>query len=289
MACKAFTALHSLIDRRGHDIQSVELFHNTACRNPICIPVENHADNFGGLWVNNQLMPILRAFLITVGGIVTKKFPPFPLHCKGGFDLDGELPDVVIVHDVGEGNNGATISVGVFQTVDVVQDRNNTDAFLREILLHKSAKFRVIAAQPGIILKNDAVDFSRLNIGNHPFILWPVKISAWVAIIGIDFNRSNYFALIFQILDMLLNDSLLILDAVTFQFISILFAEPNINSYVPLNIRCTCFISLVLHKGHIHSFLLNLLYLQNNIYNYIVANTERNVKNLRFLSCVQKE
>jgi hypothetical protein len=87
VAGKAFTALHALIRRRRRDLQGVEPLHNAADRSAVSVPAEDHTDDFSGFWVNHQLMPVLRAFFVAVGGIVPPKFPPLTLHGKGAFDF----------------------------------------------------------------------------------------------------------------------------------------------------------------------------------------------------------
>ena len=57
VAGKAFAALHTLIHRRRWDLQGVEPLHNAADRSAVCVPVEDHTDDFSSLRVNHQLVP----------------------------------------------------------------------------------------------------------------------------------------------------------------------------------------------------------------------------------------
>ena len=161
-------------------------------------------------------MLVLRAFHIAIRCVVAEELASFTLHGKGAFDFQGKLSDVVIVHNVGERNDSTAISLGVFQTVNVVQNRNYADTLLWEIFLHETAQFRIVSAQSRIILEYDAVDFSGFNICNHPLVIRTLKVAAGIAVIRVYFNGSNDFPLPLQIFDMLLNDSFLILDTIAF-------------------------------------------------------------------------
>ena len=78
---------------------------------------------------------------------------------------------------------------------------------------------------------------------------------------------------------MLFNNSLLILDAVAFYFVPILFTETHIESDVPWDFVIFVFLPLaVLHKGHWYPFLPKPSIFTKQLLQTI-ANTEGTVKN----------
>ena len=206
-------------------MQGVELLDDRAGRAAALVPAVDHADNLGGLRVDDELVLVLGAFGVAVGRVVAEKLAALPLHGKGAFDLHGELSDVVVVHNVGKRHKGAAIGLRVAQAVDVVEYRDHADALLREVVLHELAELRVVSAQARIVLKDHAVDLARLDVRDHAPVRGALEVAAGIAVVGVDLDGGNDLALLLQMSDMVFYDFALVLDAVAFRFIPVLFAQ----------------------------------------------------------------
>ena len=234
-------------------------------------------------------MPVLGALRIAIGRVIAKELPSLPLHGKGGLDLDGELPDVVIVHNVGKGDNGTAIPMGVLQAVYVIQDGDDPDALLRKVFLHEAAQLRVIPAQTGVVFENHTVNNSRLNVPHHALILRAVKVSARVAVIGVNLHGGNLLSLVLQVFDILLDDSFLVLDTVAFQFVPVLFAEADIDRYVPLDDKTVAVLFFVPHKGHRCSLLLKpLIFAEQYLHLYCSKYEKKRQTTALFDRCAER-
>ena len=174
------------------------------------------------------------------------------------FDLDGKLANIIVIDNIGKGYDRAAIPARVFDAVEVIQDRDHTNALLRKVILHQPPQLRIIAPQAGVILKDDAVDFSAFNVTDQRQITWAIKIAARISVVGIDRHGLDLFALLPQMLQMLLVDAVLVLDAVALRLVSVFLAEPVVFSHAPFRCKMSRFLFLfVLHKGHGFSFLPN--------------------------------
>ena len=255
---KALAAIADLIIARRHDLHCIQALCNRAGGHSILIPVKYLPHDLRLFLVHDEPVPVSRVLLITERRVVADEFPALPLHGQRALDLDGKLADVIVVDDVGKGYDRAAIPTGVFDAVKVIQDRDHADALLRKIVLHQPPKLRIIAPQAGVILKDDAVDFSAFNVTDQRLITRTFEIAACIPIVRIDGDRLDLFALLPQILQVLLVDAVLVLDAVALRLVSVFLAEPVVFSHAPFRCKMSRFLFLfVLHKGHGFSFLPN--------------------------------
>ena len=258
MGDETFTAVTDFEVSRRHDLHGVETLCDPAGGHAFLIPVKDPPDDFRLLLIDHQLVTVVGVLLITEGRIVAGKLPALALHGQGTLDFDGKLPDVVVVDNISKGDNGAAVASRVLHAVQIVQDGNHPDTLLGKIVLHEPAQLRVITTQSGIVFEDDAVDFPALNVPQQILIAGTVKIAACIPVVRIDRHGQNLFALITQVLNMLLIDAVLILDAVALRFVSVLLAQAVVFSHPPLDFQIVWLpVLFVLHKGHNCSFLPN--------------------------------
>jgi hypothetical protein len=96
---------------------------------------------------------------------------------------------------------------------------------LREVILHQSAKLRVVSPKAGIVFEDNAIDDPSFYVPDHVLIAGAVEGASAVSIVRVYRYRRDVFSLPPKIFEMVLVDLMLVLYTVAFRLIPVLFAE----------------------------------------------------------------
>ena len=123
------------------------------------------------------------------------------------------LGNVTAVHIVQDVLERGDVHFLPSQTVHTVRDGDIPNMVLRKENLDITTSFNIVAAKTGKVFRDNAVDFSGFNVGNHPLERRTVEIAPGVAIVHIIFiaEHSILFRKVFQ-------HQLLVADAHTLVF-----------------------------------------------------------------------
>lgn len=122
-------------------------------------------------------------------------------------------PITHVLQDIFERGNVHFVPV---QAVHAVRDCNVSDVVTWEENFDVTARLDIVPAQAGEVLRDNTVDLSGFNIGNHTLKIGAVKVSACVAVVHV--KRVAVHAVF---LGVVLQHSLLVADAHTLVFAAI--------------------------------------------------------------------
>ena len=186
-------------------------------------PSEDLPNHLGSLRLNNEMVVILRVFLIAVDGKSADVPPLPPLHVKNHADIFGQVLQIPLV-DQAVDLPGLFVAlylrvgiVGHGDEADAPDGKQAVDVFLHQ--LH-------IPGKAGLAFAEDNLKLFLLGRLNHPVEVGPQAVGAGVVLVTVDVvdvppplhcvrNKQGF----------------LILDALGFRFVFVLvfFAQPGIN------------------------------------------------------------
>ena len=186
-------------------------------------PSEDLPNHLGSLRLNNEMVVILRVFLIAVDGKSADVPPLPPLHVKNHADIFGQVLQIPLV-DQAVDLPGLFVAlylrvgiVGYGDEPDAPDGKQAVDVFLHQ--LH-------IPGKAGLAFAEDNLKLFLLGRLNHPVEVGPQAVGAGVVLVAVDVvdvppplhcvrNKQGF----------------LILDALGFRFVFVLvfFAQPGIN------------------------------------------------------------
>ena len=118
-------------------------------------------DHFGGLFINDPVIGVIRIFQIAIRGDVTcMGFAGISPCFKHSFDLLACITDIPFVHDVQKRSELARF---LMVTVDTVIDSDKMDLFLPEQDIREESHLKMIPSNPAQILGNHCGDLTILD------------------------------------------------------------------------------------------------------------------------------
>ena len=226
LAVAVVVAVKPLVLAGAGDALGVEGFGDADLAHAGLEEVEDPADHLGGHGVDFQLVVVVGGFAVAVGGEGPDKLALLLLGPDRAPDLLGDVPGVLLVEHVLEGEQQV---VGALGAVDVVADGDEPDPVVREPALQVVAGVDVVPAEPGQVLHQDAVDAAGLNIPDHPLEAGAVKVGAGAAVVHVDPGAGQGGVPG----DVLLQDGLLGGDAVALPLVAVLPGETGVEGGPP--------------------------------------------------------
>ena len=174
--------------RHAHGIERFRYSDNAFALNE---PPENLTYSLCRRLVNNQPMPVIGAFFVSVAGKRAYKFALLSANIQRASDIDGRCCNNALVYDILHADRN-TLRSGVHTarcSINSVIQHNKPDIALNEKTVNNRACFDVVSAQARQILYDNTVDDFRLNIANHSFKRRTAEIRAGPAVVNIKIDN----------------------------------------------------------------------------------------------------
>lgn len=147
---------------------------------PRSAQVKDPTHDGGGFFIRDDLFGVLILLLVAVGRFASQPFSALRLHLLDGAHL---LAGVLGVEFVGPVTDRIEVVAALHQGIHAVVDRNEADAFLREVDLRVLSYLEVFSSQAAEILDDDGLHLVPFH---HFYNLLPgrtVKVCTGVAIV----------------------------------------------------------------------------------------------------------
>ena len=150
--------------------------------NPVTLhtQMKNLPDHFGGGFVDDPVILVLRIFNVAEGRIRAERLSGVSLGFKHGSDFPTGVLGVEFVEQVDERRHVVLRAVYAVHTV-IYGDE--TDIVVREHHLGQHSNLQIISAEPAHILYDERTDLTFINHPGKALPVRPVKGSAAVAVI----------------------------------------------------------------------------------------------------------
>ena len=172
--------------------------------------------------INDQMVSVIGIFQVTEGCSAPEKHSSL---CSGsvcGLGLAGCLPSIEGINHIGEGQYQIVHAV---LGIDVLRHRNEPDTFFLKVVFDVHSHLRILSTEAGQVFDNDHVDFSRLNIIQHPFEVRPVEVGSAPSVITVVITNGNV-----AFVTVLGEQCLLRLDAAGFSCVAIILTETAVDA-----------------------------------------------------------
>ena len=144
--------------------------------------LKDGADHHSGIFVNNKLVLVGRVFQIAITGKCTEKFSRLALDTKLRPQLLGKAAAVRLVHDVLDGDGNIIAQRRVF-TVQIIIDRDEPDAHIRENGFQILTGLDILTAKAGQVFYNDAVRLLFTDSVHNAAKARPVIVGAGITVV----------------------------------------------------------------------------------------------------------
>ena len=171
-----------LICRRRQNALRGEIVGDGLLAVALHFQLKDGADYHSGILVNDELVLVGRVFQIAVTGKGTEKFSRLALDTELRPQLLGKAAAVRLVHDVLDGDRNIIAQRHVF-TVQIVIDRDEPDAHIRENGFQILAGLDIFTAKARQVFYNDAVRLLFSDGIHNALKARPVIVGAGVTVI----------------------------------------------------------------------------------------------------------
>ena len=165
---------------------SIQPFYHIIQGYAVCRPLEDLPDDGGSIFVDKQLVAVIRGFLIPVGRARTDESAVLHGLPLLGFYLFADVGGVCLVYHIFQRHNQVAAGAFLILAVILVVDRDKPDLMQREIFFDIISAVNGVAAQPRQVFDYNAVDFAVFHIIQHPLERFALKGAAGRAVVGID-------------------------------------------------------------------------------------------------------
>ena len=131
---------------------AVELVRDSLGAHTIQLPAENLSNSFGGSFVNDELVFILRVLTVAIGSKGTDKIAISALYSLAAADLDGDILGIGVVHQIFEGQHHIVCGGAFRHAVVIVIDSNEADPHKGKNFFQVFTGFDIVPSEPGEVL-----------------------------------------------------------------------------------------------------------------------------------------
>ena len=168
----------------------IEPFYHLIERYAVNRPLENLPDDGGGIFIDKQLVAVIRRFFIAKGRTRPHKLPVLHRLPLLGFYLFADVGGISFIYHIFQGHNQMAAAVFLVFAVKLVVDCNKPNLMQREILFDIVAAVNRVPPQPGKVFDDHAVDSAVLHIVQHPLKGFALKGAPRCAVVGV--NRHDF-------------------------------------------------------------------------------------------------
>ena len=158
------------------------------CNRGVAHPIPFHPKNtlyhLRRLWIDGQLMPVLRELHIAIGGKIADKLAAAFLGVQRRIHLLRNVLGVNVVHQVFQ-RDGHGLSAVRPDTVVVIIDGDKPHSHEGQYLFQKVSGFQEVAPKPGQVFHDDAVHPACFHILHHPLESRALKICPGFSVVTI--------------------------------------------------------------------------------------------------------
>ncbi len=141
--------------------------------------VKDALHNGGSLFINEEVVPVLRVFAVAEGGNTAGELPFGGLEVIGCVDFLGNVAGIHLVQDSFEGRDLVVFPERVY----IVVHGDIPHAMPGEVFLDQPAGFQIVPRETAEVFRDDQIDHAFLNGFQHPLEVRPVEVQPRVAII----------------------------------------------------------------------------------------------------------